>query len=128
MAKQSKKSRFIDEYMKDFNGTRAAKAAGYAEASAHVTASQLLKDPKVSSCIESRKAARSQRLELSVDEIVEEMKQLGFEKDWSMDSKGLAQKFNALKFLYEHVKTTKEDNAQSFGDLIRKINEMPDDE
>jgi phage terminase small subunit len=35
------------EYLKDFNGTRAATAAGWAAHSAHVTASQQLKIPKV---------------------------------------------------------------------------------
>lgn len=39
--------RFCLEYVKDFNGTRAAIRAGYAESGAHVQASRLLKQPKI---------------------------------------------------------------------------------
>lgn len=38
---------FCREYIKDFNGTRSAKAAGIPEAGAHVAASRMLKNPKV---------------------------------------------------------------------------------
>jgi len=38
---------FITEYLKDYNGTRAAIAAGYSQRSAFVSASKLLTDPRV---------------------------------------------------------------------------------
>jgi len=42
-----REERFAHEYVKDLNGTRAAIAAGYAEKSAFVTASRLLRKAKV---------------------------------------------------------------------------------
>lgn len=44
---------FINEYLKDFNGTKAAIRAGYSPKSAHVKACTLLKDPKVKVEIEA---------------------------------------------------------------------------
>lgn len=43
----NKQKKFITEYVKDFNGTRAAIEAGYSEAGAHVRSSELLKDPDI---------------------------------------------------------------------------------
>lgn len=49
---------FIEEYLtNDENGTKAAIAAGFAESSAHVTASRLLKDPKIAKELKRRRAA-----------------------------------------------------------------------
>lgn len=49
-----KYGKFVDEYLLDFNGTRAAIAVGYAEKSAAVSASRLLNHDKVKAIIEAR--------------------------------------------------------------------------
>lgn len=56
---------FVSEYLKDFNGTRSAIAAGFAEKSAHVTASRLLRNAKVNTAI---KQAIAERI-MSADEV-----------------------------------------------------------
>ena len=48
MTLTSKQQRFVAEYAVDLNATQAAIRAGYAQSSAHVTGSQLLRHPKVS--------------------------------------------------------------------------------
>ncbi len=60
-----KQERFCVEYVKDCNGRRAAIAAGYAESSAHVQASQNLIKPNIASRIEVLAAQRTQRTELN---------------------------------------------------------------
>lgn len=57
--------RFVEEYAKDRNGTQAAIRAGYAAASAHSTASELLSNPKVREMVEAEMARVSQ--EATVD-------------------------------------------------------------
>jgi len=47
--------RFVEEYVKDPNGTRAALAAGWPSSWAHVAASRLLKEPKVQALIEEQR-------------------------------------------------------------------------
>lgn len=51
MALTHKMRLFALEYLVDRNGTRAATAAGYGKKSAHVTASRLLRDPKIAEFI-----------------------------------------------------------------------------
>jgi len=49
----AKQEMFISEYLIDFNATRAAKAAGYSEESAHSTGSENLKKPEIKEAIEN---------------------------------------------------------------------------
>ena len=65
-----KQQRFVEEYLVDYNGTRAAKAAGYAESSAHVTASQLLSNPKISGAVAQGLAAQIDRTQLTADTVL----------------------------------------------------------
>lgn len=50
--RQYKIRRFAREYVRDFNGTRAAATAGYSERRAAQTASELLDDPECQAEIE----------------------------------------------------------------------------
>lgn len=58
------------EYLKDLNGTQAAIRAGYAEKGAAVTASKLLKNPKVAEAIAAAQKKAAKRADLTVDDIV----------------------------------------------------------
>ena len=49
-----KQKAFVDEYMKDYNGTQAAIRAGYSEKSAHSIASETLRIPKVAAELKRR--------------------------------------------------------------------------
>lgn len=60
-----KQKRFADEYLIDFNGTKAAIRAGYAENSAAVQASQMLNNEAIKSYIEKRKLEMDEELGLS---------------------------------------------------------------
>jgi hypothetical protein len=59
-----KQQRFALEYAVDLNGTRAAVAAGYGKAGAHVTASRLLRNPKVQKALQARQSADATRLSI----------------------------------------------------------------
>lgn len=80
-----KQRRFVEEYLIDYNGTRAAKTAGYAESSAHVTASQLLTNPKISGAVAQGLAAQINRTQLTADTVLaglwREMKFAEFSRD-----------------------------------------------
>ncbi len=125
MPKKSFKKEFIfvDEYLKDFNGSRAAQAAGYSKWHAY----ELLKDPKIISAIERRKAERSKRLELDTDLIVSEISQIALNPSWDMESKGLGAKVKALELLLEHVKITDQKDpakSQDFATLMKKAYDL----
>ena len=61
---------FINEYLKDYNATRAAIAAGYSPASAHVQGFDLLKHPRISVEIEKRKAIVAAEAKLEIGTVV----------------------------------------------------------
>jgi phage terminase small subunit len=58
----AKQAKFVDEYLVDGNGTRAARAVGFGHAGAHVTASRLLRNPKVQEALQARQTADATRL------------------------------------------------------------------
>lgn len=64
---------FVDEYLIDENGTRAAIAAGYGKAGAHVQASRMLDRPKILTAIRQRRDQRMQRCEISQDRTIQEL-------------------------------------------------------
>ena len=69
---------FAREYVIDLNGKRAAIAAGYAEASAEVTASQLLRKTKCRAIINQLLSKRASKLEVKAEKVVEELARLAF--------------------------------------------------
>jgi phage terminase small subunit len=69
---------FAREYVIDLNGTRAAIAAGYAEGSAHVAASQLLRKTKVRQLIAGLQTKRASKLEVKAERVLEELSRIAF--------------------------------------------------
>ena len=58
---------FVAEYLKDFNGKRAAIAAGYEPNWAQITASRMLTMVKVKAAVNKAKAERIERIEIDSD-------------------------------------------------------------
>lgn len=69
---------FVAEYLKDFNGTRAAIAAGYSKRSAYELASRLLRKVEIARAISAGQEKRAKKLEVTVDDIANELKLIGF--------------------------------------------------
>ncbi|WP_072391938.1 terminase small subunit [Hyphomicrobium sp. CS1BSMeth3] len=65
MALTGKRARFVQEFLKDLNGTQAAIRAGYSERTATVQAYELLRHPDVAAAIDAAKIERSR--EVGVD-------------------------------------------------------------
>jgi len=69
---------FAQEYVIDFSAGRAAIAAGYGEARAEVTASELLKVFRVVALIDNLQSKRAPRLGLRAEQVVEELARIAF--------------------------------------------------
>lgn len=65
-----RRARFVQEYLVDANGRAAAVRAGYAPAGAHVTASRLLRDPKVAAALSAGHAEKRAELRIDRQDIV----------------------------------------------------------
>jgi phage terminase small subunit len=66
-----RQTRFINEYAADPNGTQAAITAGYAESSAHVTATRLLKNPKIQKALRTLQTKTADKVELTHQYVLE---------------------------------------------------------
>lgn len=75
-----KQQRFVDEYMIDSNAYRAYCMAGYSGRgnSGYVSASQLLKNPKVKAAIEHRRGLISATLKVTQEDVIKELKLIAF--------------------------------------------------
>ncbi|MZR63851.1 terminase small subunit [Alcanivorax sp. DP30] len=72
----SKQQLFVEEYLKDLNGTQAAIRAGYSPNRADQTASRLLRNGKVKSAVEKAKAQRSERTKVDADYVLKRLHQI----------------------------------------------------
>ena len=69
---------FCREFLVDYNGTAAAKRAGYAARGAHVEASRLLRNAKVAARLAELRAERSARTGITADQVLEELAVVAF--------------------------------------------------
>lgn len=75
----AKQKAFIEELPKNqWNGSRAAIAAGYAQKSAGVMACRLLKNPRIAEELEKRTAEIVEKTEVEVGEIVAALREIAF--------------------------------------------------
>ena len=69
---------FVKEYLTDFNGTRAAIAAGYSKKSARMTASRMITKANIQAEIAKLTEKRCGKLEITADRVLEELGKLAF--------------------------------------------------
>ncbi len=78
MSLTPKQARFVEEYLVDLNATRAAIRAGYSEKTAYSVGHENLKKPEVAAAIQKAKEVRSERTEITADQVLEELAKIGF--------------------------------------------------
>lgn len=73
-----KQSRFVEEYLVDLNGARAARRAGYADRSAATQAYSLLQNKTIAAAIATAQAERAARTGVTSDRVVIELAKVAF--------------------------------------------------
>jgi phage terminase small subunit len=74
----SKQHRFCQEYLVDLNGTQAAIRAGYSARTASSIAEENLRKPELMTEIQRLQTERSQRLEITADQVLEDLAAIAF--------------------------------------------------
>ncbi len=69
---------FVDEFLIDMNGTKAAIRAGYSERSAHVEASKLLTRPKIIRALANARKDLQRRTLITQERVLQEYAKLAF--------------------------------------------------
>jgi phage terminase small subunit len=72
----AKRQKFVDEYVKDCNGTQAAIRAGYSKKSAQVQSAQLLSIPIVKQAVEEKQAEIAKKNELTAEWVISKAKKV----------------------------------------------------
>lgn len=107
MARLTKKQeRFVEEYLIDLNATAAARRAGYSAKTADRIGPELLGKTCVSEAITEAMAARSERTEVTQDQVVRELAGLAFRE--GEDEFRHSDKLRALELLGKHLGMFKE--------------------
>lgn len=95
-----KQTAFVQEYMKDLNGTQAAIRAGYSADTATEQASRLLTNVKVASAIAELQADRAEQCGIDALWVLQKAKET-FEAAFTADNHSAA--VSALKLVGSHV-------------------------
>lgn len=74
----NKQELFVQEYLIDFNASRAARAAGYSEKTAGVMGHTLLKNPKIQQAIRKAMDERAERTKVTQDKVLTELAKIAF--------------------------------------------------
>lgn len=74
----AKQERFCQEYLKDFNATKAAERAGYSKKTAASIGNENLRKPQIQTRISGKQSARAKRLDISKDRVVQEIAKIAF--------------------------------------------------
>jgi phage terminase small subunit len=83
MALTPKQHRFVEEYLIDLNATQAAIRAGYSVDSAEVIGYENLRKPQIESAIQEAQRARSERTQITADDVLRELARIGFSDAWN---------------------------------------------
>lgn len=73
-----KQSRFVSEYLVDLNSAAAARRAGYSEKTARSQGQRLLTNVDIQAAIEKAMDGRSERTEITQDQVIQELAKLAF--------------------------------------------------
>jgi phage terminase small subunit len=73
-----KQERFVREYLKDLNATKAAERAGYSKRTARAQGSLMLTNVDIATAIQQGKAKRAKRVEIEADDVLRELGCIAF--------------------------------------------------
>lgn len=73
-----KQQKFVEEYQKDLNATKAAQRAGYSTKTAYSAGQRLLKVVEVADALKAATEARSERADVTADRVLRELAVIAF--------------------------------------------------
>lgn len=89
---------FVTEYLRNFNATEAATAAGYSEKTAYSQGSRLLKEPEIQAMVRERLRERIEKIDLTAGVVLDKLKGIAF--DYAAKD---ADRIKALELLGRHL-------------------------
>ncbi len=75
-----KQARFVAEFLKDQDATKAARRAGYSAKTARVQGPRLLRNLEIRAAIDAKLSAISEKCELSAEKIIKRIEDIAFDQ------------------------------------------------
>ena len=94
-----KQKRFVAEYLIDLNATQAAIRAGYSERTANEQGARLLAHVSVKEALDKERRKRERRTEITADRVLQELADIGFDKE----SERTTDRLKALELVGKHL-------------------------
>lgn len=94
-----KQNRFVAEYLIDLNATQAATRAGYSARTANEQGARLLANVSVKEALDEERKKRERRTEITADRVLQELADIGFDKEDERTSDRL----KALELMGKHL-------------------------
>lgn len=121
-------ARFIEEYLVDLNATQAAIRAGYSQKNADKIGSQLLGKTRVSAQIAREQHARSERVQITQEMVLEGLLREARREDESASHGARVSAYGLLgKHLGLFVDKVESDNNHKVQITVRRVREEPGD-
>ena len=96
---------FVQEYLVDLCGAKAARRAGYAQKHARCQGSRLLRDPEIRRAVDAAMEERLERIQVKQEEVISQLKAVAMAQ--ASDENGaavkLGSKLRALELLGKHL-------------------------
>jgi len=119
MALTAKQERFVAEYLKDGNATRAALAAGYSEHTARSTGAENLTKPDIAAAIARAQSERTERTQIDIDYVIQ---RLAVEAEREGEGASHGARVSALRELRQHfIDTSGGGGAEKVADALKEI-------
>ena len=118
-----KKKAFVEEYLKDYNGTAAAIRAGYAEKSAAQQASRLLREPEVLAYRDELVAAEVKAIGVSKESLLRKSEQLYRNFVDADDSRGAAKALELQGKLIGAFSEKREIEGDNFEFVVKVVDD-----
>lgn len=116
-----KRKRFCEEYVKDLNATQAAIRAGYSERTAKSIGNENLTKPDVQEYVTMLQKDISERNEVTVDDLVRELKSIAFAPSAKNSVIRPQHKLDALDKLMKHTGGYKADKTMTHDGSIETV-------
>lgn len=107
--------KFCEEYIKDFNASRAAKEAGYNPNTAPSIGAENLKKPQIQEYIKQITDKRAERTKITADRVVQEFAKIAFAHEDNLEGftkLELKDKIKALESLAKHTGAYNKDESE----------------
>lgn len=119
MALTAKQERFVAEYLKDGNATRAAIAAGYSKNTARSTGAENLTKPDIAAAIARAQSERTERTHIDIDYVIQ---RLAVEAEREGKGASHGARVSALRELRQHfIDTSGGGGADKVADALKEI-------